>query len=486
MNVLNNSKKTIIQFLIIVLAIIFIIGISICYSIEFTALLILALGVLFTAILFPFPLFLTAFVFLVLLTKSLPMINIAGFNFGWGVGDLLLILLFITIFPQFFLKKNLGFYEGINNVDKAIIIYFLILLFPLVIAVIRYPSKFFFEIASYVKYFEIFMIYYIARKLICNEKKIKTLLKTFIFVVIGVIIISFIQKLSPKTYLLFWQIASSRSRPLGESFIASVGWRLAGPFFNANSLGRFLLISIFLIWFLYIKEIKGFIANFYIILIAFCFIILIFTGLRESYIGFLVSILTYLFFYKKKDIFKLKFLIPIAFIITIFYFNIPYLYHRIVEYTFGYQAGSGEMQFGFSGLSRIELWKAAIYSLSRYWLASVGLSQNANALIDFLPTSSFALGGGTHNTYLRVFIEGGIFTFSVFLFLLSRIWLLRKCKLYQSWEGFNYVIIASFAGLCVTGLLADTFQNTQLMIPFFYLLGILVSLNNLGLKRNEL
>jgi len=485
MNVLNNLEKTTIQFIIIALALSVIILILIFCSIEVTALLIFALVVLFVAILFPFPLFLTAFVFLVLLPKSLPMINIAGFNFGWGVGDLMLILLFIFMFPQFFLKKNLGFYGGINYVDKAILIYFLILLFPLSIMVIRYPSKFLFGIISYIKYFEIFMIYYIARKLICNEKKIKTSLTAFTFVIIRVIIISFIQKISPKTYLLFWQTVSSQSRPLGESFLASVGWRLAGPFFNANTLGRFLLMSIFLIWFFYIKETKHFIANFYIIIIAFCLILLIFTGSRESYIGFLVSILAYIFFYKKKDVSK-KFFIPITFIVIIIYFMGDYLYHKVIEYTFGYQTSLAGIQLGSSGLARIELWKAGIYSLSKYWLTGIGLSQSANALYEFLPAGSFVLGGGTHNTYLRVFVEGGMIIFIVFLFTLSRIWALRKYKLSQSWKGFNYAIIASFAGLCVTGLLADTFQNTKLMIPFFYLLGILVSLNNLGLKRNEL
>ena len=117
---------------------------------------------------------------------------------------------------------------------------------------------------------------------------------------------------------------------------------------------------------------------------------------------------------------------------------------------------------------RLEAWKTGVYAIGKYWLIGVGFGESSTALREF---NNFVYG--THNTFFRTWIEGDFILFGTFVFLLWRIWTLRKAKFIEPWKYYKYALISGFLGLLITGFSGDTFQNTEIMITFMFLLAVL-------------
>jgi len=424
-----------------------------------------------------------SFALLVLVPKSLPVLNVGRFKFGWGVGDLLLFSIFYFVFFGELIRKNKVFVGCMISVNRSVILYFLTLVFPLIIGMIRFPNEIILEIGAYIKYFQAFMIYYLVRKLVYREWQIKISLLVFVFVTIGVLIISVIQFFFPDKYVTFWQTINPENVSLDEDFLLSVRSRLSGPFFNPNSLGYFLLISFPILWWIYTEKKKYRVRFFYVILIIISLLVLVFTGSREAYIAFIFCFLTYIYLQKVK-ILNFRFFIIFMLIVIILYFQRFYLYQRIVMSTFddGYLSIAS---LSDSPRIRIELWKASIFSLSKYGLIGIGFSQNAKALSEFMLQNSLDWVAGSHNMYLRAFVEGGVLGFIFFTYMLLKIWSIRKYACPQGWEKFNYAFLAGFIGIVVAGIFGEPFQDKSLVIPFFYLLGVTMSIIELKKESNK-
>jgi len=408
----------------------------------------------------------SSFFTLILLPNSLSLLRLGRFEFAWGFGDIILFLAFLPFFGEIILKGKTKFLSGVNRLDKVLLLYFISLLFPVGIALVRYPGRAIFTIAGYLKYLEALIIYLLIRRSVKGKNQANYLLNVFIFVIIGVLIISLVQKGAP---LRFLSIIRSQSRTLQQGYINSLQWRLSGPFFNPNTLAEVILLAVPLTWALF--EFKSNVYNrlFYLSLIMFSIIIFILTGSREAYLGFLGMLLSLVYF-KRSSSLKTKkiyiFLIIILLGLVLFYRF--YLMHRIVEYTFR-QPG-----FGYSAIVRVKLWEVCINLMDKYWLIGAGFGNSSIAISEALPWHSSI--GGTHNTFFRAFLDGGIFVFGIFLFLLFRIWSLHKVKLSEPWNCYKNALISGFVGLVITGFFGDTFQNSELMIFFMFLLGVVNSI----------
>lgn len=404
-----------------------------------------------------------SFITLILLPKSLPLLKLGGFEFGWGIGDVLLIFVFFLSIGRIFLTGKIKFLHGVNHLDKAFLLYFISLLCPVVIAGVRYPEKIIFVIAGYIKYLEAFMIYYLIRKTLNKTREANYLLKNFVIVLIGVLAISLVQKMFPNLYLIFWKNIGSQSRAFSETFIKSIGWRLSGPFFNPNTLAQFLLLAIPVSLINYSFNRKVITRLFYLCVIIISIIIFILTQSRSAYLGFLFSLLVIMYYTGFRFVkFKAMQILIVIVLMAVCLFYKSFLYHRIVEYT---------LYIGTSIAERFMVWKVGIHAINRYWLVGIGTGGSGTALQQFNISAA-----GTHNTFFRSWIEGGIIVFGIFLFLLLEIWLWRKAKLIEPWNYYKYAFIASFVGLIVTGFSGDTFQNSEIMISFMFILGILNSI----------
>ena len=414
-----------------------------------------------------------SFFALILLPGSLPLLRLGAFEFAYGVGDVILILAFLPLLGEILLTGKIKFPHGINRLDKAILLYFLILLLPVAVGILRFPEKSVFMIAAYTKNLEVLMIYLLIRKTLTITTQANRLLQIFVVVFIGVLVISTIQLLSPSRYLNLYQTIGFWSRPFSESFQSSVGWRLSGPFFNPNTLAQFLLLAIPISWVIYSLKHRLVTRFFWLCLIMLAIAILVLTQSRSGYLGFLLTLL--IFMYHTKFRFMKLNTTHIAIIIVLLgvsFFYGSLLYHRIFETTFS----AGE-ELDASLTARFASWEAGIHATWRYWLTGIGIGQSGAALGEFLPYGSIA---GIHNTFLRVLIEGGIIMFTAFVFLLAQIWSWRKVGITEPWNHYKYALIAGFVGLIVTGFLGDTFQSTEIMLSFAFLLGTLNSVYQIG------
>jgi len=423
-----------------------------------------------------------SFIALVLFPKSIPMLRLGVSEFAWGVGDVILIVVFILYFGNIILTKKIEFQYGTNSLDKIILSYFIIIAYAVVIGIIRFPEKTIFIIGSYVKYFEVLMVYFLIRKSLYIEKQADYLIKIFTIVSLGVLAISIIQRISPPIYLMFWEKIGFKDVMFQENLIAGIGWRLSGPFFNPNALAEFLIIAIPI----------GFVGSFlqrnfifrliYFGMTVVSIIILVLTQSREGYLGFLFTLLLFIYYsissskrYRKNIRKSFQYSIFILIIIGVIFFCFRVLlYQRFIGQTF-----QGSTGLGTSAYERLTAWETGVDAIGRYWLIGVGFAESSTALNEINN-----LVFGTHNTFFRVWIEGGIIVFAIFLFLLSRIWNWRKTSLTEPWNYYKYALISGLIGLLITGFFGDTFQDTEIMLSFMFLLAILNSVYQIQRENN--
>jgi O-antigen ligase len=309
------------------------------------------------------------------------------------------------------------------------------------------------------------------------------LINAFIFLIFGVIITSGMQYFFPNSFINFWQTVRSQSILLSEDEIGGIKWRLSGPFFNPNTLGYFLLIAIPFLWWVSTGKRSSFIRFISLILMLCSLLVLVFSGSRECYIGFAFVVLTHLFFIRKsnhriKNRRKFSWLGTAVVILTVIltlYFVRDKIYDRAIKYTLGGTTNIQQIYYQNSSAVRIMLWQAAISALSQYWLIGVGFQQDSEAIAEFFQSSWISETGGSHNSYLQAFVEGGILFFAVFIYLLIKIWSIKKYMLSEYFSGLNHALLAGFAGLLVAAMFGTPFMGVNIMVCFFYLLAILVS-----------
>ena len=428
-----------------------------------------------------------SFLALLLLPKTLPMLKVGTFSFGWGIGDIILIFTFIIaiLFSEIIIKGKLKLANGVNSLDKIVFLFYVCLVFPVIISIVKLPGQTIFIMASYIKYLEGFIIYYLLRRLINNSMQAKLFLRIFIVGIIGVLVIAIIQKMFPEFYLAIWQTIALQSRSLGKEFIKSVSWRLAGPFFNANTLASFLLISSPILWAKLSLHKKIRQRLFYLTLSVLSIFILILTQSRTSYLGLFLVILFSLYFSKFPFKIKKTQLIIIIIIIVSACIFFPLLYHRVIEYTFPGELKPNPLTYSSISL-RVQLWKVGINAFKNHWLIGAGFDQGQTAIFEQLSKDPSAVLPVQyilpHNTYIRMILEGGILIFLVFIYLLIKICCLCRVKLSRTWKEYRNALLAGFCGLVATGFFADTFQDVKIMISFMYLLAII---NSLTFFKNE-
>lgn len=223
-----------------------------------------------------------------------------------------------------------------------------------------------------------------------------------------------------------------------------------GPFFVPLITG--ILAAIFYpdIW-----KIK---KKFKILLLLIFMLSVIFSGSRGAWLNLVVAILTFLSLYfthlqvaLKKKIGIIFFIFLISFICIGFsiFFGNEYLERRAGLQTYD------EMRFK----KQLE---ALDVSLKSIWGIGPGHSE-------------IILGFATHNTYLRVLLENGWFSFLVFISLI--IFLLWKCfeysLIFSSQKAIIFMVLfASLSGILVNGLFIDTLHWRH----FWVLLGMIVGL----------
>lgn len=137
---------------------------------------------------------------------------------------------------------------------------------------------------------------------------------------------------------------------------------------------------------------------------------------------------------------------------------------------------------------RFPLWMAALDMIRDYWLTGVGLGYTAFKAVypQYMRLGIMAVH--THNIYLQMFVETGIFGFIGFLgFVFNN----ARCNLITFVKGIDkrartiaIAVLSSISGLMLHGLVEYIFFENRIILMFWILMAI--GMANFNLEHNRL
>jgi O-antigen ligase len=367
--------------------------------------------------------------------------DVRGRGITLRVDDFLLVIIGLTWFFKTTVEKDLGLFLK-TPLNGPIGIYFLVCvistLFGYMMGRIRGTSGFFFVL----KYFEYFIVYFMAVNLLREKKQIERFL-------LVMLIVCFIVSL------------------FAISFMAQ-GMRASAPFEGAtgepNTLGGYLIFMISVIIGLLLtwgtKKQKFLLA----ILLLFSSIALAATLSRTSWIALGPMAVSLLYFSDKKK--------TVLFCVVLFIMAAPFIFPKSVQerilFTINQPKEEGQMKVGdirvdTSTSARIESMKLVL-------------------MRDFIkqPVIGFGVTGYSFldAQYARVLAETGILGVLAFLFLLRSIYRNAKQTYYQTkdlfYKGLALGYITGFFALLTHCIGANTFIIVRIMEPFWFITAMII------------
>jgi len=132
---------------------------------------------------------------------------------------------------------------------------------------------------------------------------------------------------------------------------------------------------------------------------------------------------------------------------------------------------------------RLRLWKEAVSMISDYNLTGCGLNTYSMVARDY---KSFE-GGGiySHNSYLQMVAEIGFFGLFSFLFILFSFFKTGFRYLNQRNDTLVLGFLSGILAFLVHAFFDTHFYSLQLVVLFWYMLGLTIAIMKLGVNRNQ-
>ncbi len=219
------------------------------------------------------------------------------------------------------------------------------------------------------------------------------------------------------------------------------------------------------------------------------------TFTRGAWIGCLIAVLFMAFYFIKKYTFRVKILClttSACLLMVVLYFpNFlePQLkYDILTKLKFDQGINSriksiSQITHG-PNLERIRLWKESFRMIKDYPLTGCGLNNYSVVGRNY---KSFDYGGTyPHNSYLQKTAEIGIFGLLAFLFVLFSFF---KIGILHLSKHKNYLVLGLLAGILaflVQAFFDTHFYTLQLVVLFWYMVGLTVAVINLELKDGRI
>jgi len=223
-------------------------------------------------------------------------------------------------------------------------------------------------VGSYIKSLEVLMVYITVRLTFKSRRSFALVSGSFLGITLGVVSIALLQRLAPTTYVRALLTIGAGSTSYSEGFLKSTGWRLAGPFLNANSLGMFVIITVPFMWAYATTMSRPSSGRRLVLLLCVAsLLVLVFTFSRSSYFGFA---LVFFYWFSKslssKRLSQVALAMFLVILIGAWYFA-PLLYRRVISYTFA----GGPISLSRIGVSasvgaRLEQWTAGLQAIGSY------------------------------------------------------------------------------------------------------------------------
>jgi O-antigen ligase len=397
------------------------------------------------------PISLYFLIFSMLLSPEFGQRDTQGGGMTVRLDDLILVLVSFSWLAKSSLRKDLGLFPK-TPLNRGITAYVMICLFSTVLGGLFGKI----ELGGYMfvlKYFEYFMVFFMAVNFINTRKQAKTFL---ILLLVTCAIVGF--------YAL-------SQLPLG----GRVSTPFEGKEGEPGTLGGYLIllmsVSIGILLTSELKRVKLLLTG----LILISFVALMATQSRATWMGLPVMYLCFLAMSKK----RLMLLGVLAVIIVIGPFIMPKSYVERYSGTFkreaGYKAtvGGKSLALDSSATERVQSWQGTLKDFKNHPIFGYGI--NGYWFID--------------GQYFRTLVELGLVGMSIFIFMLYQIgkFLLAAYRISSDSlsKGLAMGLFAGFLALLVHCIGSNTFIVVRIMEPFWFLMGITVVLYGIDKRKLE-
>ena len=365
--------------------------------------------------------------------------------------DLILVLISFSWLAKSSLNKDLGLFPK-TPLNRSITAYVTICLFSTVLGGLFGKIS----LGGYMfvlKYFEYFMVFFMAVNFITTRKQAKLFL-ILLLVTCAIVGLYALSQL-----------------PLG----GRVSTPFEGKEGEPGTLGGYLIllmsVSIGVLLTSELKRVKLLLTG----LILICFVALMATQSRATWMGLPVMYLCFIVMSKK----RLMLLGVLAVVIAVGPFIMPKSYVERYSGTFkreeGYKAtvGGKALALDSSATERVQSWQGSLKDFKNHPIFGYGI--NGYWFID--------------GQYFRTLVELGLVGMSIFLFMLYQIgkFLLAAYRISDDslGKGLTMGLFAGFLALLVHCIGSNTFIVVRIMEPFWFLMGIAVVLYQLKMKELE-
>lgn len=397
------------------------------------------------------PISLYILIFSMLLSPEFGARDTQGGGFTIRLDDLLLVLISFSWLAKSSLYKELGLFPR-TPLNRGISAYVMICLFSTVLGGLFGKIS----LGGYMfvlKYFEYFMVFFMAVNFIETRKQAKTFL---ILLIITCAIVS---------------LFALTQLPLG----GRVSTPFEGKEGEPGTLGGYLIllmsVCIGLVLTSESKRVKISLAG----LIIISFVVLMATQSRATWMGLPIMYICFIIMSKK----RLMLLGVMTVVIAISPFVMPEEFKERYSGTFkreeGFKAtvGGKALALDASATERVQSWQGVLKDYKNHPVFGYGI--NGYWFID--------------GQYFRTLVELGMVGMSIFIFMLYQIgkFLLAAYRISSDnlSKGLTMGLFAGFLALLVHCVGSNTFIVVRIMEPFWFLMGIAVVLYNIDKKKFE-
>jgi len=367
--------------------------------------------------------------------------TVRGRELTLRMDDFLLLVIGASWFAKTAIKKELGLFLR-TPLNKPIAYYFIACIVSTMLGVmmgrVKPAAGFFFVM----KYFEYFIIYFMAVNHLREKRQIERFLLTMLFVCFVVCIIGMMQI------------------PSGVRVSAPFEGKVGEP----NTLGGYLVLMLSLVLGLILTRGLPRFRTFLYILVPIILIVLAATLSRSSWLSLIPMVLALLYFSKR----KMAVIIPLLIVLIFSPLILPKTVIDRALYTIAQPKEAGQIQVGklridTSTSARLETWKKV---LLKDWVNHIFLGYGVTGYT-FVDAQ-----------FPRVLAETGILGFATFVILLTAIFK-SSVAAYRNttdplFSGISLGHLTGFFALIAHAIGANTFIIVRIMEPFWFLTAMVV------------
>lgn len=358
-------------------------------------------------------------------------------------------LCLITFLCMFF---DLNFSKKIKE-QKFLVTDCFVMLFLLALIYSRQISNDVQKNKIFLVYFVFVAFYFAVNFFISNKERLFMALKAFAVSSGFVAVVGMFQFVTGSYKTTTWT---------DTNMFEDIQGRLVATFENPNVFGEFLLLAIPITFAMIIVS-KSKLWKFFFSCIALascgCMIL---TYSRGCWLGliFAVAIIILLLFP--------KLILPLCIVAPFSIFVIP---ETIIERI----TSIGNMNDG-STVFRVYIWRATVEMLKKYGLCGIGLGTDCYEKFYSKYAYDAVLAPHSHNTFLHVMCESGLFGLIVFVlllfFLIKQLFVAFSKTKDKNIKVVSACLVGGFGGLMIQGMFDNVFYNYRMYMIFFAVLSL--------------